>query len=84
MKILLMGEYSNVHWTLAEGLRTLGHDVTVLSNGDFFKNYPRDIDLVRKPAKFRGIDYLAKLQHIKSILKGTEVVLVINPTFHEV
>lgn len=35
MKILLMGEYSNVHWTLAEGLRTLGHDVTVLSNGDF-------------------------------------------------
>jgi hypothetical protein len=46
MKILLMGEYSNVHATLAEGLRQLGHQVTVLSNGDFWKNYPRDIDLV--------------------------------------
>ena len=32
MKILLMGEYSNVHATLAEGLRQLGHQVTVLSN----------------------------------------------------
>lgn len=35
MKILLLGEYSNVHWTLAEGLRQLGHEVTVASNGDF-------------------------------------------------
>ena len=46
MKILLLGEYSNVHATLAEGLRMLGHDVTVASNGDFWKNYPRDISLV--------------------------------------
>ena len=83
MKILLMGEYSNVHWTLAEGLRTLGHDVTVLSNGDFFKNYPRDIDLVRKPGKLGGIEYLAKLQFIKPILKGYDVVQVINPMFLE-
>lgn len=35
MKILLLGEYSNVHATLADGLRKLGHQVTVLSNGDF-------------------------------------------------
>lgn len=32
-----MGEYSNVHATLADGLRKLGHQVTVLSNGDFWK-----------------------------------------------
>ena len=61
MKILLMGEYSNVHATLAEGLRKLGHEVTVLSNGDFWKNYPRDIDLVRKPGKWGGIAYMARL-----------------------
>lgn len=36
-KILLLGEYSNVHATLADGLRKLGHQVTVLSNGDFWK-----------------------------------------------
>lgn len=35
MKILLLGEYSNVHNTLAMGLRELGHQVTVASNGDF-------------------------------------------------
>ena len=48
MKILLIGEYSNVHWTLAEGLRSLGHTVCVISNGDFWKDYKRDISLVRK------------------------------------
>ena len=47
MKILLIGEYSNVHATLAEGLKHFGHEVTVMSNGDFWKNYPRDINLVR-------------------------------------
>lgn len=31
MKILLIGEYSNVHNTLARGLRELGHTVTVIS-----------------------------------------------------
>lgn len=29
MKILLLGEFSNLHWTLAEGLRKLGHEVCV-------------------------------------------------------
>ncbi len=37
MKILLIGEYSNVHNTLARGLRELGHTVTVISNGDFWR-----------------------------------------------
>lgn len=49
MKILLLGEYSNVHATLADGLRRLGHEVTVASNGDFWKDYPRDIDFSRSP-----------------------------------
>ena len=61
MKILLLGEYSNVHWTLAEGLRQLGHTVTVVSNGDFWKNYPRDIDLSRTLEKLGGLRYMAKL-----------------------
>ena len=55
MKILLIGEYSNVHWTLAEGLRSLGHTVCVVSNGDFWKDYRRDISLVRKYTKLGGI-----------------------------
>ena len=58
MKILFIGEYSNVHWTLAQGLRKLGHQVTVLSNGDFWKNYPRDIDLTRSYTKWGNILYI--------------------------
>lgn len=83
MKILLMGEYSNVHATLAEGLRKLGHEVTVLSNGDFWKNYPRDINMVRKPGKLGGILYLIKLYTIVHKLRGYDIVQLINPMFLE-
>ena len=83
MKILLMGEYSNVHAMLAEGLRKLGHHVTVLSNGDFWKNYPRDIDLVRKPGKLGGIMYMMKLYTNVHKLRGYDIVQLINPMFLE-
>ena len=83
MKILLMGEYSNVHATLAEGLRKLGHQVTVLSNGDFWKNYPRDINMVRKPGKLGGIAYLMKLYTIVHKLREYDIVQLINPMFLE-
>lgn len=83
MKILLMGEYSNVHATLAEGLRKLGHEVTVLSNGDFWKNYPRDIDLIRKPGKLGGIAYMTRLYTILPKLRGYDIVQLINPMFLE-
>ena len=61
MKILLLGEYSNVHWTLAQGLRELGHEVCVISNGDFWKDYPRDIDVARTLGKLGGIKLMLKL-----------------------
>lgn len=83
MKILLIGEYSNVHWTLAEGLRTLGHTVCVVSNGDFWKDYRRDISLVREYTKFGGIKYLLKLYTLLPKLRGYDVVQLINPMFLE-
>lgn len=83
MKILLLGEYSNVHWTLAEGLRALGHDVCVLSNGDFWKKYQADLLLERTPGKIGGISYLLKFLRILPELKGYDVVQLINPCFLE-
>lgn len=82
MKILLLGEYSNLHWTIAEGLRILGHDVTVASGGDRYKNYPRDINLQRNSY---GIIDTVKfswrlLRNIRSF-KGYDVVQIINPAF---
>ena len=83
MKILLIGEYSNVHNTLAEGLRTLGHEVTVISNGDFWKDYPRDIDVERKPGKLGGICLMLKLWALLPRMVGYDVVQLINPIFFE-
>lgn len=84
MKILLIGEYSNVHWTLAEGLRSLGHVVCVVSDGDTWKNYKRDITLARKDnSKIQGCFYLAKLLSLLPRLKGYDVVQLINPMFLE-
>ena len=45
MKILLLGENSSVHSNLKDGLIELGHEVDVASDGDGWKNIPRDIDL---------------------------------------
>src|SRR5574344_39706 len=83
MKILLIGEYSNVHWTLAEGLRHLGHKVTVVSNGDFWKDYQRDIDISRKYNKISGIIYMIKVYSILTRLRGFDIVQIINPMFLE-
>ncbi|MBT8261713.1 MAG: glycosyltransferase [Bacteroidia bacterium] len=80
MKILLVGEYSRLHNSLKEGLLVLGHNVTLISTGDFFKKYPSDIILKRKfdrgfakkikvgIFKLTGIDitsYLLKKQFFK-------------------
>ncbi len=83
MRILLIGEYSNVHATLAEGLKTLGHEVIVLSNGDFWKDYPRDINLVRSYTKWGGVKYMLQLYRMLPRLRGFDVVQLINPVFLE-
>lgn len=82
MRILLVGEYSNVHWTLAQGLRQLGHEVTVISDGDGWKNYHRDIDLKRKSTKlWDSINYYIKAWNIISKQRNYDVVQLINPLF---
>ena len=37
MKVLFLGDYSGLHWTLAQGLRSLGHEAFVSASGDGFK-----------------------------------------------
>ena len=84
MKILLLGEYSNVHWTLAQGLRALGHEVTVVSDGDGWKNYHRDIDLSRKSlGRIDTLRYLCRILRIMPRLRGFDVVQLINPVFFD-
>lgn len=45
MRILLVGEYSNLHNSLKAGLQKLGHEVILISAGDAFKKFPTDIDV---------------------------------------
>lgn len=83
MKILLLGDYSNVHATLAKGLRQLGHEVTVASDGDGWKNYPRDVDLYRNMnlGKWRTLRYFWHLLKAFRKFRGYDVVQLINPVF---
>lgn len=84
MRILLLGEYSNVHWTLAQGLRRLGHEVTVVSDGDRWKDYPRDIDIKRQFGRpLSGLHYILRLMRVMPKLKGYDVVQLINPVFFD-
>lgn len=79
MKILLLGEYSNVHWTLACALRKLGHEVCVVSDGDAWKGYPTDVALSRRPGRWGAITYLWKLLRLLPRWRGYDVVQLINP-----
>lgn len=82
MRILLLGEYSNLHWTLASGLRLLGHEVVVASSGDLFKSYQNNIKLKRNgTSPISGIFYLIKILRHFSTFKGFDIVQIINPMF---
>lgn len=39
----MIGEFSRLHNSLKEGLTALGHQVTLIGNGDGFKDYPVDL-----------------------------------------
>lgn len=82
MKILLLGEYSRLHLTLAEGLRILGHEVTVASDGDGFKNFERDVDLTRRSSGLldTATAILGFYRKVSSF-KDFDVVQLINPNF---
>ena len=80
MRILLFGEYSNVHHTLQAALLRAGHEVLLISDGDGWKNYPRDIDLKRHyPGPFGSFFYVAKLFRLLPKMRGFEIVQIINP-----
>lgn len=85
MKVLLLGEYSNVHHTLCQALRRAGHEVLLISDGDGWKDYPRDIDLRRhRPGPLGSAQYLWQLFRLLPKLRGYDVVQIINPIFLDV
>lgn len=84
MKILLMGDASNYHYTLACALRRMGHNVTVVSSGSGWMGTLRDIDISRREGRIGGALLWLKLNTVLAgEFKGYDVVQVHNPIFIE-
>jgi glycosyltransferase involved in cell wall biosynthesis len=83
MKILFLGDASNYHNCLAGALRSLGHDVTVASNGSHWMNTDREINTKRPfDGKVGGALLWANLNTLlRHRLKGYDVVQLSNPVF---
>ncbi len=83
MKILFLGDYSNLHACLAAELRQSGHDVTVVSDGGTHMRTSADIYLSRSPGRLNAFRYLYNVMEVIPELKGYDVVQLINPHFLE-
>lgn len=82
-KILLLGDYSNCHRTLATGLRRLGCDVTQASSGSAWMNCERQIDISRRPGKLGGAYFYWRLRNgdLRRLLKGFDIVALHDVNF---
>lgn len=82
MRILLIGDASNYHHTLATALRGMGHDVTLASDGGKWMHTGRDIDLSRGGGKAAGaLLWLRMKALLRTRLCGYDVVQISSPGF---
>lgn len=82
-KILLVADYSNYHATLAKGLRNLGCDVTLVSDGGTYMQCSRDIDISRRhKGKIGGLLHAADLYRtVRKEMRGFDIVSFRDPAF---
>ena len=83
MKILFVGDASNMHNALATALRRMGHEVTVASNGSYWMDTARDINLCRQPGLAGAVRYLYDVMRALPKMRGYDVVHLVNPIFLE-
>lgn len=81
MKILFIGDYSNLHACLASELRRLGHRITVVSDKGGYQQTRADIVLRRSEGKLGGVQYMIDIMREWSHFEGYDVVQLINPNF---
>ncbi len=81
MRVLFMGDASNMHNCLATQLRRMGHDVVVASHGSRWMNTERDIDLFRPPGRLGAIRYIGRILRALPKLRGFDIVQLVNPIF---
>ena len=81
MKILLIGEYSNLHNSLKQGLVKNGHNVVLLGNGDGFKNYDADILIKSSFFEKKLLKIIAKIVDRFTGISLNEIELFIRSLF---
>lgn len=81
MKILFIGDYSNLHACLANELRKRGHFVDVLSDRCGYMNTHSDFYLARTRGIAGGVKYLYDLYKLLPQLSGYDIVQFINTNF---
>ncbi|MCH5223548.1 MAG: hypothetical protein J1E82_05855 [Muribaculaceae bacterium] len=81
-KILLLGDYSNCHANLADGLRDLGQDVTVMAQVNYLSSDKVNVDISRKKGKLGGLAlYLRAYTTWHKYLKDYDIVALSDPMF---
>lgn len=81
MRILFIGDYSNLHSTLAHELNKMGHEAHVVSDGCNHMEIPTDFFIKRTPGFIGGFKYLFQLFDLLPKLKDYDVVQLINTNF---
>lgn len=82
LRILLIGDYSNCHATLATALRDMGHEVLTAAEYNYLSARRPDIVLRRKRGKIGGIAfYLKAINLITTRMKDFDVVAFAYPQF---
>lgn len=81
MKILFVGDASNMHNCLAQALRDLGHTAIVASNGSHWMNTHRDINLKRNPGKIGAVKYVLDVLRALPKMRGFDVVETCDDIF---
>ena len=81
MKILMLGDYSNLHACLAKELRQRGHEITLVSDRGVYLRTEADIELRRSSGPFGAIRYLYRIMAMLPSWSGYDAVQLINPGF---
>ena len=81
MKVLFVGDASNMHNCLADSVRRLGHEAVVASNGSTWMDTRRDINLLRRPGTLGAVRYVLDIMRALPSMRGFDVVQLAGQIF---
>lgn len=83
MRILFVGDASNLHNCLARQLRLMGHEAIVASNGSHWMDTARDINLNRQPGRWGAVRYVVDILKALPRMRGFDIVHLSSQIFLE-